>query len=230
VPKRRWGYFVWIVAAVVIGVPEITAAIDDDALPFPTISEAVAHLERHHTWVGLIVIAVIVFVVYSTTRVPPRETAGGERTAGGRLTVQAPPPAETTKEEFEEDHAPAIFTVAAVASAIGVAVATWAATQWWDDPHHYRPAYVLYGSLALLWIVIPSVVAFLWRKDPPFPTAFQTLLNLEDWLRAQTWSWRLGPRLAWLVGYVVLAGLVILLLHLTLYPWPDIAHVLNPSG
>jgi hypothetical protein len=61
----------------------------------------------------------------------------------------------------------------------------------------------------------------------PFPTAFQTVANLEEWLRRKG---RFGPFLAWLVTYVIAAGLVILLLHLTLYPYPDITHILNPKG
>ncbi|MGD0273235.1 MAG: hypothetical protein ABSB96_05875 [Gaiellaceae bacterium] len=86
------------------------------------------------------------------------------------------------------------------------------------------------GLLGLLWLVMPSILAFVLAKDMPFPTLFRTIKNLEDWLKTRTWRWSLGPILAWLVSYVILAGLVILLLHLTLYPYPNITKVLNPTG
>jgi hypothetical protein len=44
----------------------------------------------------------------------------------------------------------------------------------------------------------------------PFPSLITTLRDLE----------RRVP----LVALVVLAGLVILLIHLALYPWPDVSH------
>jgi hypothetical protein len=34
----------------------------------------------------------------------------------------------------------------------------------------------------------------------------------------------------WLVSYLIVAWLVILLLHLTLYPYPNITRILNPNG
>jgi hypothetical protein len=54
--------------------------------------------------------------------------------------------------------------------------------------------------------------------------------NLTDWLGSRRCPWTLGPGLAWAVGYVLLAGLVILLLHLTLYPYPSITKILNPNA
>jgi hypothetical protein len=239
--QRRWGYFVWIVAGAVIGIPEIIAAFSAGVLPFTTISTMTGHLERRHTWVELVVVAVIVFMVFSTVRLRPRETSGrtpkdpppgsGEptRTPGGRLTLQPEDPHQTAT-QFDGSAAPTIFAISAAASLVAIAVATWAATRWWDDTHHYHPAYVLYGSLFLLWIVIPSIVAFALGKDTPFPTLFRTIDNLEDWLRNQKWPGNLGPISGWLVAYTIFAGLVILLLHLTLYPYPDITKVLNPNG
>ena len=234
--KRRWGYLVWVVAGIVIVVPELTAAAAGNVLPFTTISTMIGHLERHHDWVELLVVAAIVFVVFSTLRVPPRRERAeaprkaGEpaRTPGGRLTVQASPAA--SPETFDEEDAPAWFAFAAILSLIAIAAATWAASWWWDAGHHYEPAYVLYGLLALLWLVVPSVLAFVLGKDPPFPTLFRSVGNLEEWLRKRSWPLALGAVSAWLVGYVLLAGLVILLLHLTLYPYPNITHILNPNG
>jgi hypothetical protein len=51
---------------------------------------------------------------------------------------------------------------------------------------------------------------------PPFPTLFAVLAGVER---------RWPP-----VALVILAGLVVLLAHLALYPWPDIfSHVTTQS-
>lgn len=245
--KRRWGYLLWLIAAAVIGVPEITAAADGGALPFTTISGMTGHLEGYHSWVELVVIALIVLAVFSIVRVSPRRESGAPpgtsvgnppaaenspealRTAGGRLTFHADAVTQTS-DEFDDDDAPVLFALAASVSLAGIAAATWAATRWWDDPHHYHPAYVLYGLLGLLWIVVPSALALVRGLDMPFPTLFRTIGNLEDWLQSRRWRGNLGPLLGLAVTYVIYAGLAILLLHLTLYPYPDITHILNPNG
>lgn len=236
VAKRRWGYLVWVIAGLVIAVPEITAACGS-TLPFTTISAMVGHLERHHSWVELLVVAAIVLAVFSTIRVPPRSQDGGEgkgdgaqprRTPGGRLTLRAL--GRVSAAAFDDEEAPGWFALAALLSLVTVAAATWAASWWWDDPRHYQPAYVLYGLLGVLWLIVPSALALALARDLPFPTLFRSVTNLEDWLRSRTWPLSLGPVLGWLVAYLILAGLVILLLHLTLYPYPDITHIINPSG
>jgi hypothetical protein len=233
--KRRWGYLIWVVAGLVIGVPEITAAVDQGALPFTTISGMVGHLEHRWTWVELLVVATIVLAVFSAVRVPPKQAGdrAGDgqpaRTPAGRLTLR-PEAVEASKAEFDDEDAPIWFALAAVLSSVLVAVATWAAVRWWDDASHYHPAYLLYGTLALFWIAAPSILALVSAKDFPFPTLFRSVTNLEDWLRARPWPLTLGPLLGWLVAYLILAGLAILLLHLTLYPYPDITHIINPGG
>lgn len=239
--RRRWGYLLWAVAGGVIGVPEITAAVDKGALPFTTISGMTGHLERHHSWVELIVVAAIVLAVYSAVRVSPSQRSGAPppgaivdnapavRTAGGRLTLRTEAVTQTAA-DFDDDQVSFLFVLAAVCSLALIGVGTWAATHWWDDKHHYQPAYVLYGSLGLFWLVIPSLLALAAAKDVPFPTLFRTVGNLEDGLRKRNLPLDLGPILAWLVAYVIFAGLVILLLHLTLYPYPDITKIINPHG
>jgi hypothetical protein len=235
--RRRWGYLLWMIAGAVIGVPEITAAADNGALPFTTISAMTGHLERHHTWVELVVVALIVLAVYSTIRSSPRTQSGSPReaterpvrTPGGRLTLRTSPTARPVG-TFDDGLAPALFAIAAVLSFAVVALSTWAAVEWWDDKHHYQPAYVLYGLIGLLWIVTPSALALFLNRDMPFPTLFRTVENLEDWLREHSRPKPLGQWYAWLVTYVVLAGLTILLLHLTLYPYPDITKIINPTG
>jgi membrane protein implicated in regulation of membrane protease activity len=242
--RWKWGYFVWLVAGAVIAVPEIAAAIDHTHrwLQFTTISEMVGHLERHHTWVELLVVAAIVFAAFSTVKLSPRSQSGtdgpvadrdkAQRTAGGRLTL-VPSAVTTRPAHFDDEGAPVLFAIAAGVSLAAIAVGTWAAVEWWQDKGHFQPAYVLYGSLALLWLVVPSLYAFLSGKDTPFPTLFRSVVNLEEWLRSRSWTMgklALGPVLGWLVVYVIVAGLAILLLHLTLYPYPDITKILNPQG
>jgi hypothetical protein len=214
VSRQAWGYWVWVVGAGAVVVPELIAVFDAGALPFTTISRTVGHLERHHNWVELVVVAVIVLVVYSTVRVPPA------RTPGGRVTAVPEPHAR-------REHAPSWFWVVALLGLAAVAAASLAAAEWWDEgPPHYRVSYVLYGTLALLWVVVPSVLAFCFAADAPFPTFFRTIRNAEDRLTAAG-----RPTLAWLLSYAILAGLVLLLLHLTLYPFPHrITELLNPNG
>jgi hypothetical protein len=241
--KRGWGYAIWLVAGAVITIPEISAAIDHrhEWLPFTTISEMVGHLERRHTVVELAVVATLVFVVFSIVRLPPHKQSGNEgpvddsekaqRTPGGRLTLV--PDKGTAPVDFDRQAAPVLFAIAAVVSLAAIAVGTWAAAHWWQDDRHFHPAYVLYGSLFLLWLVVPSAYAFLSGKDAPFPTLFRSVWNLEEWLRSRSWKVGkrdLGPVLGWLVVYVIVAGLTILLLHLAFYPYPDITKILNPTG
>jgi hypothetical protein len=244
--KRRFGYIVWGAAGLVIAVPEITAAVDGDALPFTTISAMLGHLEFIWNLAELFVIAAIVFPLFSLFKVSPPSAAAAAappacRTLGGRLTrphtpAAAPPPAPSppgTPAAFDAESVPWQFIVAAIAASAFVIAGTWLTVELWGDHRHFHAAYVLYGSLALLWLLAPSVYAFLKRRDPPYPTLFRTVRNLEEGLRG--WAWRpwgisVGHGLAWLVSFIIVWGLVVLMLHITLYPFPNITHVLNPHG
>jgi hypothetical protein len=230
VTKRRLGYLIWGVAAAVIAIPELIAAAGGGLgfVHFKTISETTGHLERYHPWVELVVVAAIVFFVYSYFRTSPHadERPNLGRTPGGRLTMDKHADHDA-REDFDGEEQ-AIFLAAAAVVLAGVAFATWAAVEWWDDKRHFHPSFVLYGLLFLFWLVIPSLVVFFGKTEVPFPTLYRTVRNLEEWLASLGGS--LGPVLAWLVTYVIVAGLVILLIHLTLYPYPNITHILNPKG
>lgn len=231
--SRRLGYLIWGIAAAVIAIPELLAAAGAGLgfLHFKTISETTGHLERYHPWVELVVVAAIVFFAYSYFRTSPHADRGPNlgRTRGGRLTMDDHAD-DDARERFDDREPRRIFLVAAAVVLLGVALATWAAVQWWDDERHFHPSYVLYGLLFLFWLVIPSLVVFFGGREVPFPTLYRTVRNLEEWLERKRWRWNLGPLLAWFVTYVILAGLVILLIHLTLYPYPNITHILNPKG
>jgi hypothetical protein len=239
--NRRLGYLVWGLAALVIAVPEITAAFSSRRA-FTTISEMVGHLEYLWAPTALIVIALIVFALLSIIRVRPPDagsappgTPGGPpstRTPGGRLTRPGAPPA-VAPTTFDAQTPSRWFVVAALLACVVIVLATLAAIEWWDDDRHFQPAYVLYGLLGLFWLVVPSIIAIVAGKDAPFPTLFRTVHNIEDRLRQWAWApWSVpvGPALAWLVSYVVIAGLTVLLLHIVLYPFPDISHIINPTG
>jgi hypothetical protein len=203
----------------------------------------VGHLERNHNWVELIVVGLIVLVVFSLARLRPPYRADAatdsptervsadqfRRTPGGRLAASTPRD-DKDPAAYDEDPAPFAFTVCAFSSLVAIALGTFAATKWWDDERHFHPAYVLYGSLGLLWVAVPSFVALVFQRDVPFPTMFRTVGNFESWLSGRRWPWSLGPKLAWLVAYVIFAGLAILVLHLALYPYPNITQILNPDG
>ena len=82
---------------------------------------------------------------------------------------------------------------------------------------------MLYGSIGLFWIALPTIQSLARGKDAEFPTLIRTVQNAEDWV-----SDHLGKAVGWLLSFVLLWGMVFLLLHLTFYPFPNITHVLNP--
>jgi hypothetical protein len=221
-----------------LAVPEITGAISNGALGFKTASETIGHLERYHNWIELGVIGAVVVIVFSLAKVsfaragepdPPQGQA--TRTAGGRLTFH-PTDASNDKKprEFGGEPAPLVFGICAVVSAALVALAGWVATQWWDDPRRFHASFVIYVSVGALWFLLPSLIAFFWGADVPYPTMVATVKNLSSWLEDRTWPWALGPKLGWLVTFVIIWGLAVLFVHLTLYPYPDITHIVDPTG
>jgi hypothetical protein len=66
--------------------------------------------------------------------------------------------------------------------------------------------YLVWGIFVLC-IVIPECLAYSGKSFTPFPGAARTAANL-----AARWP---------IASVVVLAGLVILGVHLVFYPWPD---------
>lgn len=79
----------------------------------------------------------------------------------------------------------------------------------------YVLGYVIYGLIGVFFVVLPAVLG--WLFVVPFPSLIESLRDLE----------RRVP----LVALLVLAGLVILLIHLALYPWPDVSyHHPQPSS
>jgi hypothetical protein len=70
----------------------------------------------------------------------------------------------------------------------------------------FTVGYVIYGLMAVAFLVVPNVLAFWFAKEVPFPTLFRTLSDLDK-------RWHSAVM-------VVVAGLAVLAVHLVAYPWP----------
>lgn len=203
--REARGYAVWLAAGVVLAVPEVWALVDDD-VPWPTISGTIGHLEYRWSGTAVVVVGAIVLSALLTIRYPPPLQQAGtaaRRTEGGRLSME---PATASRRQLS----PSAYFPAAAIVVIAGSLASAAL-----DGDRWRLAYVLYGLIAMFWIVIPSLAAYFFARDVPFPTLFRTIVDLERRLHR--------------FALVVAAGLVVLLLHLAFYPWPDISHVLQKA-
>ena len=203
---EKWGYGFWLFLGLVFGVPETWAGLGNP--PWPSLSDTIAHLEAMWPVVGLIVVAVIVIVAFYFVRVPVTQPgtmvynggglgrgtgAGVGRTYGGRLSRT---PADTSPVA-----ALIYIPIALAAIAAGSIIAAVVSGDYWVE------GYVIYGLIAIFLVIIPSVLAYWFAREVPWPTFLTTIVNLER-------RWR--PAAA-----IILAALVILLLHLVLPPWPD---------
>jgi hypothetical protein len=257
--KRRWGYVVWSVALGFVFVPEILAAIPftESQLPFPTISSMVGHLEYQHAEWEVAPTVLIVFVLLSLLRVPlgkagkhsseriARRRANGDvrphRGPDGRLTIA---PTSQTTEEFDGDTVRGFwFAVRSLAVAIVIVLITLWAYRHWPNQYvvkdgvrkklpNYHVAYFLYGSIGFFWLLLPGVTSFAAGGRADHPSLFRTVRNLEEWVatpRGRLWPAAVATAVAWLLSFVLIWGMVFLMLHLTLYPFPNITHVLNPQ-
>ncbi|MBF6145710.1 hypothetical protein A5780_36860 [Nocardia sp. 852002-20019_SCH5090214] len=196
-----WGYLMWGLAGIVIAVPELAAVFD--LADWPTISATIGHLEDGHSWVRLVVVFVIVVLAYYSLpqlAMPPQQpatVAGRQTTANGRLT----PDPDAVRTEGMGGYL--VLACAALAAAVAFAGGARAV-----DPGTFTGAYVLYGTIAVMWVILPSVLSMFFAREVPFPTLFRTIGYLEH---------RAG-----FVAALLLGLLAILLIHLALYPWPRV--------
>jgi hypothetical protein len=207
------GYAVWSAMGVVVGVPEIWAAVAGEDFIWPTISTTIGHLQERWPVVALLPVAAIVMGGYSVFRVPTvgdtvlqaDEQALG-RTAQGRLVKQ-----EVSREDLAVGGVPApadlldttivklYFALATTTVVAGSLVASL-------SDNRFLVGYVLYSLITIFWIVVPNLAAYYFKRDFPYTNLFFTVSAL-------------GRRLQFAAGLVA-ALLVILLLHLAFYPWP----------
>ena len=217
-PTRR-GFLVWGLVALVIAVPEIWGSFGNPW--FYSISRTTGHLEDLWSGVRAIVVALIaVAAVHAVLYRPdmdeiPEHGAKSllpgrsiRRTQLGRLTIRH---AATIKDGAREDVTADDFTdkVAVpylLTSAAVVAVAGWLAGV--PQGGEYWRGYVIYGLIAVFFVIIPNAVAYFSGRDFPFTTLFATVQSLE--------------RTRNIVTMIIMAGLAVLIFHLALYPWPDI--------
>ena len=67
--------------------------------------------------------------------------------------------------------------------------------------------YVIYGLFAIFFMIIPNIMAFRFAIQVPFPSLVRTAADIES-------RWRPA-------AMIIVAGLVILMIHLAFAPWPD---------
>jgi hypothetical protein len=207
------GYAVWTAMGVVVGVPEIWAAIEGDDFYWPTISTTIGHLQERWPVVALLPVAAIVMGGYSVYRirgigdtVVQADLQALGRTPEGRLVKQ-----DVANEQLVGGGVPAtggemrdrtVVSYFAFATTLVVAASLVSSR----SDNRFFVGYVLYSLIAIFWIVIPNVAAYYFKRDFPYTNLFFTLSFLARRLQ--------------LVAALVAALLVILLLHLAFYPWP----------
>jgi hypothetical protein len=203
--REKWGYGVWLFIGLVFGVPESWAGIATP--PWPALSDTVGHLESLWSPVAVIVVALIVFAAFHALRYPPGHTGefparpGERRTAGNRR--GRTPGGRFTRFPGEVSLVPTFvyLPLAIGAVAAGSLIAALAGGDTWVL------GYVIYGLFTIFLVIVPNVLAYWFARDVPFPTLLRTVAALER-------RWRPA-------AMIVVAGLVILMLHLVFFPWPD---------
>ena len=210
-PSELTGYVVWVAMGIVIGVPEIWAAISGDDFYWPTISTTVGHLQDRWPVLTLIPVALIVGYGYSALRIKPAITTvqadmtAITRTPQGRLTkhdltldqLATGDPALANRPQFPATTYFAIATLIVIAAPL---VAS-------PSDNRFLVGYILYTLIAIFWVIIPNLAAYTLKRDIPFTTLIYTINCLSR-------------RLA-LAAAIVAALLIILLIHLAFYPWPS---------
>jgi Na+/serine symporter len=146
--------------------------------------------------VGLIAVAAVQLLTYPLGRTGNARLAARHqsRTSNGRLTRAS----EGGSEEIA-------WAVAYFPAAVAVTAAT-ATVAFVLGTRSYPLGYILYGMVAVLTLIVPSVLAFWWGREVPYPTLYRTLADLDH--RSH------------LAVTILLAGLAILAVHLVAFPWP----------
>jgi len=190
-PEERAGYAFWGPVLVVGLLLELLGAMSGwirGAIPWPTLSATIAHLEALHGWVAAVVAAVIAAVAFQA--LAPARRVRGRCVRPGLPHVRV---------------APAYYGWALVYASVAVAATASSLTPL-DAFEHGE---VVYGTLAFSGVAVPSALAYWLGRVVRFPTLFATLRLLER-------------RLHW-IALAVAVALTVLLLHLALYPWPNLA-------
>lgn len=159
------GYVFWGLVALFIGVPELLAAFSSTLkadIPWPTISNLVGKdLERHHHWVALLVVGLIVVVTIHTLTYPAAKKKVGRAVRH---------PNEAVHVSWSEWY---IVVVAAAGAAAGVIASVAGASK-------NQLGYAIYITLTIAGVVVPSALAYWWNRVLAIPTLFVTLAFLRS--------------------------------------------------
>jgi hypothetical protein len=193
--REKRGYWFWGPVALVIFVTEVLGMGKFETFDkWPTISTTIGDLQDRNSLWGLPVVALVTLAAfYAIAYERPADDA--ERDEFKLLDRQ-----------FATRHLELRYTASFVliCTLLSVVVALSFFTE------KIERGWIIYGTLAIVAIVIPLVLALLPSpRDVAFPNLFYTFACLRGRWRAAT--------------AVVVAGLAILVLHLALYPWPDLA-------
>lgn len=213
---EAWGYGWWGAAGIVIAVPELWAAFGGKDVLWPTISGTVGNLEVSHVWVALIVTGVLVWAGFQAVRVTKEKLRAAAVEAGSTVAAIAPTPVgggaalvEGVDRFTQADETKDVNALTYLALAVVAVAATSAGFRIFYDGADRRYVFgeVLYASIAFWWLIVPGWLAYKRGYLVPYPTLFRTLKDLAG--RAPKFT------------VVLVSGLLILLVHLILYPWPS---------
>jgi hypothetical protein len=214
--KEAWGYGWWGAAGIVIGVPELWAAFGGSDVLWPTISGTVGNLEVSNVWVALIVAGVLVWAGFHAVRVTKEKLRAAAVEAGSTAKAVAPTPVgagaalvEGVDRFTQADATEEVNALAYLFFAVVAVAAPSAAFRIFYDAADRRYVFgeVLYASIAFWWLIVPGWLAYKRGYLVPYPSLFRTLKDLAG--RAPKFT------------VVLVSGLLILLVHLILYPWPS---------
>jgi hypothetical protein len=206
---RGWGYLFWGFMGLVIAVPELSAVFWSDYVPWPTISGTVGYLEYWHPWVSLIVVGVIAWWALHVIEFGPERTevfVVDVNQNPNRRYVNTPGGWSTRAKQLGSPVNGLLYMAIAIVAVVipSLFVALVARP---DD--EYLLGEVLYALIFVFWILIPLTLAYAGR-EVPFPTLFETFRDFA----------RLDPIKVF--AAMIAGGIVVLLIHLVLYPWPSI--------
>jgi hypothetical protein len=206
--EEKRGYIFWGPVAFVIAFFEIGAATakwwKEGEPDWPTISATVGHLETVYHVSGVFVVGVIAMAgFYALTWGATAPTAAGAADAESAKT------GEVNWREFLGVGTYGILAVWILTSLTFVALTVFV-TVGPPETTVFRVGYALYGSLLVWGIIVPLFLQRFARGTVRFPNLFQTIKFLREHFRT--------------LAVIVVAGLSVLVIHLALYPWPDVPH------
>jgi hypothetical protein len=211
--SEAWGYFWWGAVAIVIGIPEIWAAVGGKDVLWPTISGTVGNLEVSNVWVAFIVVAVLVWAGFHAVRVAKdelRAKVAGHPDRLPEVTAQMRQRGSTAstsrRGSFSTQDTEALTYLVIAVFAVAVPSALVKSLYEGDD-RRYVFGEALYASIAFWWLIVPGWLAYKRASRVPYPTLFTSLKTLAG--RAPKFT------------VLLTSALLVLLVHLILYPWPS---------